>query len=75
MSVVAKAVVTEENGEISCSVEETNRIRSLLGLKPLRGYNTDPNSQGGPHTDTSTAHEKEVEAVQNFKLKKDMETR
>ena len=30
-----KAVVTENNGEISCSVEETNRIRKLLGLKPL----------------------------------------
>lgn len=32
---VIKAVVSEENGEISCSVEETNRIRKLLGLKPL----------------------------------------
>eukprot|EP00602_Paraphysomonas_sp_CaronLab_P008497 CAMPEP_0185027142 /NCGR_PEP_ID=MMETSP1103-20130426/11931_1 /TAXON_ID=36769 /ORGANISM="Paraphysomonas bandaiensis, Strain Caron Lab Isolate" /LENGTH=816 /DNA_ID=CAMNT_0027561011 /DNA_START=222 /DNA_END=2672 /DNA_ORIENTATION=+ len=30
-----KAAVTESNGEISCSVEETNRIRALLGLKPL----------------------------------------
>ena len=30
-----KAIVTESNGEISCSVEETNRIRALLGLKPL----------------------------------------
>jgi hypothetical protein len=27
--------VSEDNGEISCSVEETNRIRALLGLKPL----------------------------------------
>ena len=32
---VLKAVVSESNGEISCSVEETNRIRKLLGLKPL----------------------------------------
>jgi hypothetical protein len=32
---VIKAVVTETNGEISCSIEETNRIRALLGLKPL----------------------------------------
>ena len=28
-------MTTEENGEISCSVDETNRIRALLGLKPL----------------------------------------
>ena len=32
---VIKAVVSESNGEISCSVEETNRIRALIGLKPL----------------------------------------
>ena len=31
-----KASVTESNGEISCSIEETNRIRALLGLKPLK---------------------------------------
>mmetsp|Transcript_8388 Transcript_8388/g.31581 ORF Transcript_8388/g.31581 Transcript_8388/m.31581 type:complete len:631 (-) Transcript_8388:49-1941(-) len=31
-----RAVVTESNGEISASVEETNRVRALLGLKPLR---------------------------------------
>ena len=30
-----KAKITESNGEISCSVEETNRIRAQLGLKPL----------------------------------------
>lgn len=28
-------MVTDENGEISCSVDETNRIRALLGLRPL----------------------------------------
>lgn len=33
---IIKAVVTESNGEISCSVEETNRIRALLGMKPLK---------------------------------------
>jgi U4/U6.U5 tri-snRNP-associated protein 1 len=27
--------VTESNGEISCSVEESNRIRAELGLRPL----------------------------------------
>ncbi len=30
-----KAEVTEEKGEISMSVHETNRVRALLGLKPL----------------------------------------
>lgn len=30
-----KAAVTEANGEISCSIEESNRIRAMLGLKPL----------------------------------------
>jgi U4/U6.U5 tri-snRNP-associated protein 1 len=43
-------MVTENNGEISCSVEETNRIRALLGLKPLN---------------TARAN-KEQEAVDNF---------
>ena len=33
---VPKAMITEENGEISCSIEETNRVRELLGLKPLK---------------------------------------
>lgn len=28
--------VTEKNGEISCSIEETNRLRLSLGLKPLQ---------------------------------------
>ena len=28
-----RAHVTESNGEVSCSVEETNRIRALLGLR------------------------------------------
>ena len=30
-----RSAVTESNGEISCSVEETNRIRASLGLRPL----------------------------------------
>ncbi len=30
-----KAEVKEEKGEISMSVDETNRVRALLGLKPL----------------------------------------
>merc|ERR1712146_585947 len=32
---VYTAKVTERNGVISCSIEETNRIRLSLGLKPL----------------------------------------
>ena len=40
---VPKAQVTEKDGEISCSVEETNRIRAALGMKPLRvGPGKDP---------------------------------
>lgn len=30
-----KPVVQEENGELSMSIEETNRLRASLGLKPL----------------------------------------
>ena len=30
-------LVSEKNGEVSASVEETNRVRALLGLKPLQG--------------------------------------
>lgn len=32
---IVKASVVESNGEISCSIEETNRIRAALGLRPL----------------------------------------
>ena len=31
----AKAMVTDSGGEISMSIEETNRVRASLGLKPL----------------------------------------
>ena len=31
-----RAQTTSSNGEISCTVDETNRIRAALGLKPLR---------------------------------------
>jgi len=30
-------MVKDSNGEVSASVDETNRVRALLGLKPLRG--------------------------------------
>ena len=36
MASIPKAVVSESNGEVSCSVEETNRIRAAIGLAPLR---------------------------------------
>ena len=45
--------MTESNGEISCSIEESNRIRALLGLKPLK-------------IDTGKVST-EAQAVQNFK--------
>lgn len=33
---IPKAQVTESSsGEVSCSIEETNRVRALLGLRPL----------------------------------------
>eukprot|EP00741_Cyanophora_paradoxa_P001234 tig00000471_g1191.t1 len=31
-----RAEVSNAAGEVSCSIEETNRIRALLGLKPLK---------------------------------------
>jgi hypothetical protein len=30
-----RAQTVESNGEVSCSVDETNRIRALLGLKVI----------------------------------------
>ena len=49
-----KANVTESGDTISCSVEETNRIRVQLGLRPL---DTGPNKASSATT----------QAVQNFK--------
>ncbi len=51
--------VTESNGEISCSVEDTNKLRALLGLKPLRLVR----EQGAVKT-------AEEIAVENFAAKK-----
>lgn len=47
-----RATVTSRNGEITCSVEETNRVRAALGLRPLR-------------TETSAAKEEPVEDKQS----------
>ena len=54
---VPKAVTSDKGGEISCSVDETNRIRAELGLKPL--------NVGGKS--------KEQEEVDNFKQTRDAE--
>ena len=32
-----KMLVKENGGEVSASIDETNRVRALLGLKPLEG--------------------------------------
>ncbi|CAB1112224.1 unnamed protein product [Ectocarpus sp. CCAP 1310/34] len=54
---------TEENkGEISMSVEETNRVRAMLGLKPL---NVGRSASGKPT-------EEEI-AVENMRLKREEE--
>ena len=45
--IIPQMLTVENNGEISASVEETNRVRALLGLKPLRGVEALPK-----HADT-----------------------
>ncbi len=57
---IPKAIVSEQNGEISCSIEETNRVRALLGLKPLKDR------------DSKSA---ESIAVENYKNKREDEER
>ena len=36
LELIPSAKTSESNGEISCSIEETNRVRLQLGLKPLK---------------------------------------
>ena len=55
-----KALVTESDGEISCSIEETNRIRALLGMKALVLNGDDTQSR-------------DYQAVQNLKMKNEEE--
>jgi len=38
--------VSEKDGEVSCSVEETNRIRALLGLRVRRGGGREGGREG-----------------------------
>ena len=53
----SKQLGTESNGEISCTVDETNRIRAMLGLRPL--------DMGKPV--------EEQQAVDNFRAQKEAE--
>ena len=57
-----RAVVSEKDGEISCTIEETNRIRALLGMKPLMMSDGQLRNQ-------------EHDAVLNLQRKKDEETK
>lgn len=52
--------VSESNGEISCSVEDTNKLRAALGLKPLRITGEE----------TGSAKTSEEIAVDNFAQKR-----
>lgn len=45
--------ISDSGGEISCSIEETNRIRASLGLKPLR--DTPPASSSSSATAASSS--------------------
>jgi len=36
-TVIPEATVSDKGGEVSASVGETNRVRALLGMKPLHG--------------------------------------
>ena len=36
------ATVSDKGGEVSASVDETNRVRALLGMKPLQGSGAPP---------------------------------
>ena len=60
---IPRALTAESNGEISCSIEETNRVRALLGLKPLK-IGSDK-SAGPKEIDASAeARRKEAEDAQ-----------
>lgn len=61
-----RAQVTSQNGEISCTIEETNRIRKSLGLKPLR-VNSDPENQQKEPTPKSASSP--TSALQNRLLR------
>ncbi len=62
-SAIPRALTAESNGEISCSIEETNRVRALLGLKPLKVGSE--KSSGSKEIDaTAEARRKEAEDAQ-----------
>lgn len=75
--------VSESNGEVSCSVDDTNKLRALLGLKPLRvagamaaaaalGDGVDGGDEGGGMLGGVAA---EAVAVANFKAKEALAAR
>ena len=66
--------VSESSGETSCSVEDTNKLRAILGLKPLRTTGNasaagggDGSSEGSGMLSGAAA---EAVAVANFKARK-----
>jgi U4/U6.U5 tri-snRNP-associated protein 1 len=71
--------VSESSGETSCSVEDTNKLRAILGLKPLRTTGNasaagggDGSSEGSGMLSGAAA---EAVAVANFKAKEAEEAR
>ena len=71
--------VSESNGETSCSVDDTNKLRAILGLKPLRMTGNasaagggDASSEGSSMLSGASA---EAVAVANFKAKEAEEAR
>ena len=41
------ATVSDKGGEVSASIGETNRVRALLGMKPLQGSGAAPAPSAG----------------------------
>lgn len=65
MSQIPLAKTTSANGEISCSVEETNRIRISLGLKPLRTEKKDEPQIQKPPTEPKPSQTSVRERIEN----------
>ena len=56
-----RMLVKEKNGEVSASVEETNRVRALLGMAPLKV----PGATTSAHPEYSGRRESEAVAAQS----------
>lgn len=65
---ILKAQVTETGAEISCSIDETNRIRAMLGMKPLRIGDEEANEKEvaarEAHKEQITAKVKQLELAE-----------